>query len=484
MSLRPRGWTLAKVVFLIVLFSSVSCGSRLSEAPPSTETSRPNVLFILVDTLRADRLQAMRNGVEVMPELSTLAASSRSFAHAVSPCSWTRPAMASLFTGLYPDAHHVMFSADPATPDVPTADSVSPQIELMAEYLDKAGYATGAVQTNANLMEEYGFARGYDVYDDYSGASAVDVTNRAVEVAGELEPPFLLYAHYMDVHLPYTMRPEYRDVFGEPPALSESDRRGLDAPIEYLYDYIELKLGIDSERSFEELSEAAKQELQVRYDAAVRYTDEHVGRLIDTIRREYPNTLVIVLSDHGEHFWEHGLLGHGLTLYEEEIRVPFIISGPGIEPAKVDEPVGTINLLPTIAAYLDLPPSPQWQATTNLLDNLAPTPLFSRTQGPYPSLNVDAHAALTFPDKLIRNGAGSNELYDLHEDPHERSDIYGQDQPGSRELTKLLEEHVRATRAYGENYPAAPKAVLDAASIERLRGIGYGASDEETVEDE
>jgi arylsulfatase A-like enzyme len=455
------------------VLASLACNQPHTTSERSIQAREPNVLLLVLDTLRADRLHAVRDGVDVMPQLRELASQSVAFTHATSPSSWTKPAMASLFTGLYPDAHHVMFSADPASPERATADVLSSELETLAEFLSKAGYQTAAIQTNANLIEEFGFRQGFDVFEFYPGAAAGDITKRAIEMSMEMTGPYLLYVHYMDPHMPYTPPAEYRELFGKPPALTEADAIAFDNIMRYLVDYIDWKVGLKTERAYEELSIAGKQEFQTLYDAAVRYLDEELAKLTEHIRTSFPNTLIVILSDHGEHFWEHGLMGHGLTLYNEELRVPLLISGPRIAPSVVQTPVNTINILPTIAAYLDLPASPQWQATQDLLRNPEATPVFSRTLGSYPSLGVDASAVEIYPHKLIQNERRPAELYDLGTDPVEQSNVITASPDEAQALKQLLEHHAHETRARGEQFLPPPKAMLDQQMIDILTGQGY-----------
>src|SRR5690606_30515824 len=170
LSRRPLSRALA-ILPLAVSITVMSCGQNPGVPPYAELSDKPNLLVIVIDTLRADRIEAVRAGAEVMPRLKAFASGGRMFTHAVSPASWTRPAMASLFTGVYPEAHHVIFSADPAKPNEPTADSLSLQFETLAEFMQGAGYRTAGVQTNANLIESFGFAQGFDTYEYHTGVS-------------------------------------------------------------------------------------------------------------------------------------------------------------------------------------------------------------------------------------------------------------------------------------------------------------------------
>ncbi len=124
--------------------------------------ARPNVLLVVIDTLREDRAYGGRNGVPVMPKLVAFAEESLRFSNAATQCTWTRPSVASIFTSLYFDAHRLFFSADPERPDLPVQGFLPKSVGTLPEYLKNAGYTTWAIQTNGNLREEIGFGRGFD----------------------------------------------------------------------------------------------------------------------------------------------------------------------------------------------------------------------------------------------------------------------------------------------------------------------------------
>lgn len=391
--------------------------------------------------------------------------------------------MASLFTGIYPEGHHVLYSADPMTPSNPTADVLGDDFVTLAEMLNDAGYSTAAIQTNGNLVGEFGYAQGFDTYEYMPGETAAAVTSRALEVLDSpQEVPRFLYVHYMDPHMPYAPPESIRALFGARPQLSESETAALQSEnqIPYLQDYVHWKLGLEAERAHEELSPQAKEELETLYDSCIRFLDQELRRLLDRVEEAHPNTLVIVLSDHGEHFWEHGLMGHGLTLYEEEIRVPLLIRGPGIAPDEIVAPVSTIHLMPTVAHYLGLPELPQWQATQNLLAAVSEQPSFGRTFGSYPSLRVDAAMVRQSQNKLIQMSTQA-ELYDVHADPGETRDLKDDNASTLDALSSLLAEHAHATEELGKRYKQQPK-VVDQQTLDVLKDMGYFGGNEEVDE--
>ncbi|HEO71714.1 MAG TPA: hypothetical protein ENN80_10675, partial [Candidatus Hydrogenedentes bacterium] len=182
-------------VVLGLLMTSVAC----ADVPPAS------VVLVVIDTLRADRIHAERNGIPVMPKLAAFAAETIEFSSALSQESWTKPSMVSIFTALYPSTHRVQFGIQRKMIEgqALVAEGVPDGLEMMATYFKKAGYHTVGVQTNHQLKGEHGFNQGFDSYRLDRTALAADVTDQAIEQLTHLRAPFFLYAHYLDPHLPY-----------------------------------------------------------------------------------------------------------------------------------------------------------------------------------------------------------------------------------------------------------------------------------------
>lgn len=434
---------------------------------------RPNVVLVVLDALRADRVDAVRNGEPVMPHLAQYARENVRFTRAISPCTWTRPAVASILTSLYVDTHQVVYGRDPRYPDTGPDDSLPKTCEGLATFLKKAGYATYAVQTNANCAAPMGFAEGFDRYD-YAGFVPGDVvTQRALDQLKIAASPFFLYVHYMDPHIPYGPPEAYRKLFGFPPALSSEELKTVTNFMDYFWDHVDLFTGNKPQRGFAELSSEAKEAVRMLYDGDVRFLDDALDRFLTRLHERYPNTFVIVLADHGEHFWDHGALGHGLTEYGEELDVPLIVSGPGLRSAAIARRVGTIDVAPTVAALLHLEPNPRWQGSDLFLDRKE-APVFSLTRSLNPSFNTDFETVVLARLKLILNNRnGQLELYDLAADPLEMQDLAVERRADAEKLKTLLLQHREAciqARIEGIT-PSRPE--LDPALIDDLRSIGY-----------
>ena len=460
-------------MLVAVSLGLASCGPF----PNGSSGEPPNVLLVVVDTLRADALLKTREGVAVMPRVATLAAQSVFYPNAVSPSSWTRPAMASVLTSLDVAVHGVYFSVR-KDGDHETTDVLPASLDTLATLLKDRGYRTFAVQTNGNLTDEMGFARGFSAYRFYLDAPATPITDAALEELAAAKSPFFAYVHYIDPHAPYAPPGRFRDLFGKRPALSEADEKALADSMDYLKDRLYSAFGVQDKREFAAISPEGKEEMKVRYDAECRYVDEEIGRLLDYVDRNFPNTLIVFLSDHGEEFWEHGSMGHGTSLHGEQVDVPLIIHGPGLAPVTVPDRVSTLDVLPTVFGRLGLPPNPQWQGRDLFAPGraLSKEDLFAATRGADARLKIDAEMVSAGKWKLIRDAnTGNEQLFDTDADRDEQHDRAADDANVARELAQTLESRQKVDREHPLK-SRANAAPLDAESLEKIKAIGYGAN--------
>ncbi len=435
---------------------------------------RPNVVLIVVDALRADRVGASRNGQPLTPFLDEFSRAAAVFEHAVTACTWTRPSIASLFTSLHVDTHQVYFDNNPDTPEHPTADALSKDLETAAEFLREQGYRTAGVQTNGNLKPLFGFDQGFDTYEYLADAPGAAITNMALNTLETLSGPFFMYVHYIDPHLPYIPPDTYRKLLGWPPAISPEEMAIVtDGFIEYLWDYMNAATGRKS-TSYTPLSDEAKEAVRLLYDAEVRYADDEMRRFVSELQSRFPDTYIIITADHGEELWDHNYLGHGLAMYEETLRVPLIIAGPGIAPGRFPQTVSLVDLLPTMATWLQLPPRPFWQGRDVFAPPPeTPRPFFSYTEGPWPGWNTKKEMVLVGNEKLIANRINDTvELFDVIQDPPEQHN-FSKDRPEQvKAFLKLLDEH--RDRNIRARQSVRTRTVVDAETLEQQRILGYG----------
>ena len=460
------------------------CGLRSAEAPASPE--KPSVVLIVVDTLRADALTEPRNGQMLMPKLVRLASESIWYTRATSQSSWTKPAMVSVLTSLYPEVHNVQYGVHTklTSADGGEVDVLPESLPAMATWFRKAGYNTAAVQANANLKGEFGFSQGFDSYTftPYPEFRGRDVTDRAIDAALKADSPCFLYVHYMDPHHPYDPPEPYRREFSAEDTVSEEDLRLLGMYEDYYLDKVLSDVGIQSERKLAGLSPHGRQHVRSLYDGEVRYTDDEVARLIHAVREHDPRTIIIVTADHGEEFWEHGSVGHGKTVYEELIHVPLVLSVPGLPAARVDQPVETIDVLPTLAALAGLDAGAGWQGR-NLRDYLGgesstTRPVYSSTRTALREANVHLQSVTVWPNKLIvDNARGTQRLYDLSKDAQEEEDA----SKNSPDIVRTLRAHIDHQNMQAGEHPlsgaAQERMSLDSETIEQMQAIGYISGD-------
>ena len=434
---------------------------------PATEEKRPNVLLIVVDTLRVDRLGCYGAERETSPAIDEFAADAVRFERAYSTAPWTIPSVASMFTGRFPGSHATS-SFDLQLPD---------ELDTLAELLRSSGYSTAGVVSHFALDSRHNFDQGFEVYLEsealgHDHLSTEGVTRQALEQLDRLaggEAPFLLFAHYFDPHYNYQPHPE----FGF--AAASAGRLDGTQPMRLL-------LQMESSMSREELAF-----LRDLYDGEIRYTDRGVGRLLQRLDELglKEETVVVLTADHGEEFLDHGKLGHTSSLYEELIHVPLIVRDPGREaagPAVVACPVSLVSLMPTLLGLVGLEFEEDRFQGSSLVPLLAGDEpadkalLFAELdfvpvrEGRQVGV-VHKKAVLGERFKLIRDDpTGTFELYDLAADPRELTNLAETDAARLSQLQEALERAL----AFAVSAAVAPQPrELDESEIERLKSLGY-----------
>jgi arylsulfatase A-like enzyme len=381
-------------------------------------TSQPTVLLLTLDTVRADRVGGPR---DLTPSLDELANGARVFANARSPAPFTLPAMAAVMTGLYP--HSVGIGSHSRQ------DRLSPDAPTLAELARRAGYETAAVVTNPWLTNEHsGFARGFDRFSSGKTRGGSRARMSAEEVVAEglailreaRERPLLLWLHFMDAHMPYG------DALGES-AIGRDFAAGPDERSRLFF------------RAPYEPAEIRAATLA--YDAAVSKIDKALAPVIAAVG---DHTIVVLLADHGESLGEHGLhFAHDFTVYDELLRVPFLVKAPGLVPGRSAAPVSLIDVLPTLCTLARFECPGELDGTALPFDDnvsdadrparmlfAASAPLRQRYDCPWlevPGLEGRWTAAVAGERKLIRVPTPEGpryRAYDLRADPDETADRF------------------------------------------------------------
>jgi len=399
--------------------SALWCGPleiyRPNAMPPA------NVLVILVDTLRLDHLSAYGYERQTSPNLDAFARDAVRFNHLTPSSSWTKPSVASLLTGTYPNTHGGQDRPDVLRDGLPS----------FARALKTSGRATHGFMTNINCLPLWGFGNDFDRYVDVDSknwlVSSDDarVVDRAIATAAAYAgQPWFLYVHTMGPHDPYVPPGKYRTQFQRE---------------EYSTDPVQA----ENEREID------------LYDGEIAYTDEQLGRLFAALKATgaYDKTLIVVLSDHGEEFREHGQTRHAKTLYEEMLRIPLLIKLPNSAHAGEvrDQLVEMVDVAPTVLDLLGIPPPHGFEGRSfrAVIEENAP----GREQV-YASLLDEAYSlrtAKTATQKYIRDLASQTELYfELDTDPREKAPL--PDEPDWAALLKAHATKMGARNASGLHF--------------------------------
>lgn len=319
----------------------------------------PNVVFVCIDTARADHFGCYGYGVrETSPRLDALALESTLFLDASATAGWTKPSVPSFLTGTLPVRHGVYEGS--ARGDAGEVSHALPEsATTLAEVFRDAGYDTAAFVRNAQLRPGLGFEQGFDVYQDEAG-DAREIRWRAQDWIDGRDGarPYFLYLHALDAHWPWPVPDAYASRWAP-----------LDA-VNPLRDRTSAALRDAINEGTRALTDAERESMLALYDGSLRYVDDQLAELFRWLERrgQWQDTIVCVVADHGEEFGEHGRVGHGHGLYEGLLRVPWILRVPGRAPGRVAAPVSLIDVFPTLLAAADLRAPPTHDGVDRLAE--------------------------------------------------------------------------------------------------------------------
>jgi arylsulfatase A-like enzyme len=417
-----------------------------------------NLVFVLVDTLRADHLTSYGDPRQLTPNIAAFASQSIVFENASSQASCTFPSMNSLLTSRHPGVFLVQSDRDFAIP---------PEIPSLAVLLEQAGYATyGPIvrRTPSRFNDSGGFDAGFDVFDErceWRDASCVNAV--AQQLLEEATPPFALYLHYLDPHALYAPPQRFERRFGvgyqgEKQFVARGDPRPIEKMI---YDD-----GPDVD-----LEDADVAHLKNLYADEVAYFDAAFGWLVSKLEStgQLERAIVLLASDHGEGFLEHGDVHHCHALYETSVHTPLLIRLPGGKPAgRRSAVVRNLDVLPTLLDYMGVDAGAQGFAGRSLRsvidgDDESPVRAFA-SQGLLRGVRDG-------PYKLIHDlETGTDRLYDLAEDPDERENLAEDRSQVADRLRAALDEWM----AIHDPRPEPGSETNFGAGLEeRLRELGY-----------
>ncbi len=459
---------------------------RTRERRPSSAAT-PNLVLVLQDTLRSDRLSSYEYGKPTTPHVDRLAARGMRFERAFSTASWTWPSTASILTGLHPDRHGV-------TDD--SACYLAGANETVAEALQARGYTTAAFTSNPLITPQKNFDQGFETFDYMpDGFRKTDellpVLLRWLDQHSGVR--FFLYLHLVDPHHPHEPRPEDLARLGETEAPDwggDSSFQGINTQLLHGKGHDEQGLPIPDFVSPESL--ARWNDL---YDASVATGDHYLGAILD--RLEWlgldDETVVVFTSDHGEEWLDHGLLAHGQSVHRELVQVPLVLAGPGIPRDVTSERiVSNRQIAPTLAHFggahlasvddpIDLADlsrtedSTMYFATTHGWWNRPRErqPIYGMREGRW-VLHYAPHGADWKVPRKDAPPGGQIRLYDVETDPQEQVDVAEAHPEIATAMKARLLAHLEAQVA------ERPSASLGAgsATLQMLQGIGYLGTDE------
>ncbi len=457
--------------------ATTGCGHRPAEAAGERAdgAARPNVLIVVLDALRADRLGSAGYDREITPALDALAADPdavRFDRHYVQG-AYTKASTASLFTGLYVFQHGVIMGHEmhesTQRPGLYPVQVLAPHFETMAERFGGLGYRTFGVVKSYHLDSRYGFDQGFQVYEGPQQVAGDRFrVMRAVDLAAQ-GGPFFGYLHLNACHHPFppgSRHPEIMQRYGVEAGFEYDEHARIAAGIDFTDARI-MHAILDGEVQLQEDDERF---LNLVYDAKARAADFHVTAIVHGLRLAgvYDDTLLIVTADHGEELYDHRGYGHGHALWDEVVRVPLVVKFPkGWKPAALSSVISTttqaIDLLPSLLDLIDEEPGPSLPGS-QLFDARA-------RRGFAYAETTDEWTLVQHGFKLI-DGSRRTLLFDLAADPGERTNR------AESETQRLAEMRAAAAalREYAAVRPGEAPVIeseLSEEAIRALRSLGY-----------
>jgi len=479
---------------LLIVLTALLTGCEGRSAPTAEDNPgapRPNVIFILVDTLRADRLGCYGHRGRLSPMMDELAQEGVLFEQAIATSPWTLPSVASFFCGYYPTVHKVTSyqqALESARGIGGRVRYFGDEFTTLAEVLQANGYVTAGFSANPFITAKYGFAQGFDHFDASFAANTTlgnIVNEAAVRWLDQRDPsrPFFLYLHYMDVHDPY----KASEVYVEPLVRameSMPDKRRL-TPEEtgrHQRFFTKSAIAYQNVPRHRRLFQYADYWV-ARYDAGVPQSSQYLSELRATLQKMklWDDAYVILTADHGESLGEHLLWAHGLSAHQDQLHVPLILRWPQGLPAgkRIAPTVRLFDIMPTLLEQLKIAPTEKLQARS----------LLGLIRGETNrSLLAFAEAVKKKPGQkavvldewklLAHTEAGRYELYNLRDDPTEQRDLAARFPERVAELQQWLDRQMAENQALGAGTRVRHADVTEE-ELRRFQALGYLEGDDE-----
>ncbi len=400
--------------------------SRKDRQPVAIDEPARNVIVVLIDTLRASKLAIYNPKTRVKtPALDMFAAEGTVFERPQSPENWTKPAVASVLTSLHPATHNTKGDA-----------SKLPKSALMlSEIYQKAGFETGSFIANGYVSNAFGFDQGWDYYTNYirerRNTNASNVFGEAaVWIEKNKDKRFFAYIQTIDPHVPYDPPDKFLKMYDPKPYKGQVQNRRTHLMLD------EAKKN-PKKYSF---TKRDKERIEALHDGEISYHDEHFGKFLVKLQELGldRDTLIVVTSDHGEEFQEHGSWGHGHSVYQELLGVPLLFRWPGVVPpgARIAPVVSTTDIGPTLLEATGLPIPKEFEGRSLMGFIRGDWPM-----GPYVAFSdfLDHRRVIRGGDwKLIVRGNLSQVIFDLKSDPWEKNELDGRTNPIAQRYLRTL----------------------------------------------
>jgi arylsulfatase A-like enzyme len=432
-----------------------------------------NVVLVMIDTLRADHVPPYGRTRVQAPVLQLAAERGALFERFSAVEDWTKPSCATMLTGLYPNTHKTQTDAV-ALPN---------SVRMISEELREHGVKTAAFIANGYVSDKFGFKRGWDHYVNYiREGKRTEAENVLGEAAAWIEANrgdrFYAYVHTIDPHVPYWPPAEYLQLYWQGP---------YDGPIDGRQTHLQVE---KIKKGQMQVDERDKEYIRALHDGEISYHDAHLGsffRRLDELGL-MEDTLVIVVSDHGEEFWDRGSIGHGHSIFQELVHVPFLMMWKGVIPPgrRIPDNHDHAAIVPTVFDAMGVP-TPDYCEARSLL----PRAIGRQEAGPHAGFSThqgERMAVWSGSRKLQMNGLGRTALFDLAEDPGSERDIDDDHPLAVRYMRTLLGQFMGAPdkrdwqgAALGRRNVAEAQAEaveMDDATRRQLCALGYLDPDE------
>jgi arylsulfatase A-like enzyme len=459
---------------------------------------RPNVLVYMIDTLRADHTSLYGYRRDTTPFLKKLGGGGVVFDDCQAQATWTKPSAASLMTSLYSYTHGIFHGSD----------TIPKGAATLAEQFRRAGYVTAGITASPWTGKISGLERGFDYEMEFPVVQRyrTDAADRGTDSAAlnkvlfqwldrHYDEPFLLYAHATDPHAPYRPPAAFERIFANPAETPEFNRdyESLRDRSQYgggtvISREVCREHGIDPDTFIQRAID--------RYDGEILHNDKSLELLVGKLRHLgiLDNTLIIVVSDHGEEFWEHGWTAHGQSLYQELAHSVFLMWNPKLiaTPRRVTEPVQLIDVMPTVLDLLELraPDTVEGQSLVPLAKGRPfrrRTPVMtSRLANPQakpgglvPENRITTFAVIDANWKLIYREKGKDvglnrvELYDRRTDRGETKNVADSHSDEVEQMMTELGKWLDAQKQVRMVLGKGTRSILDQRTLDELRSLGY-----------